>query len=101
MSLDVRILKADGSEVEPILSLRDDGYYCWLHPWFAALAKETGLYIDLYGGRLSGRGPEPAGQHASRGTWAVGGAAGALGDRYRGKHQPGRLVGGPPRWSAG
>jgi hypothetical protein len=49
MSLDVIIKNGAGADVEAVLSLRHDGYYAWLHPWFAALATETGLYIDLYG----------------------------------------------------
>lgn len=37
-----------GSQV-PMLTLKSDGYYWFLHPLFSALAERTGRYIDLYG----------------------------------------------------
>jgi hypothetical protein len=39
-----------GGQYEYICSLDDDGYYWFLHPHFEELAKDTGQYIDLYGG---------------------------------------------------
>ena len=30
-------------------SFENEGYYVFLHPWFARLAEETGQYIDLFG----------------------------------------------------
>src|SRR5262245_18716475 len=34
---------------EPAVTLRDHGYYWFLHPLFVDLASNTGAYIDLYG----------------------------------------------------
>ena len=53
MSLDIGIGKSPTSgfvKGEPLLSLVDDGYYWFLHPFFERLATGTGQYIDLYGG---------------------------------------------------
>ena len=51
MSLDIGIGKSSTSgfvKGEPLLSLDDDGYYWFLHPFFERLAADTGQYIDLY-----------------------------------------------------
>jgi hypothetical protein len=39
-----------GGDYEYICSLDDDGYYWFLFPLFEDLAKQTGQWIDLYGG---------------------------------------------------
>jgi hypothetical protein len=39
-----------GGDHEYICSLDDDGYYWFLFPFFEDLAKQTGQWIDLYGG---------------------------------------------------
>jgi uncharacterized coiled-coil protein SlyX len=55
MSLDVYVkptaeMPRIGDDYEYICSMEDDGYFTFLHPLFEALGKETGEYIDPYGG---------------------------------------------------
>ena len=49
MSLEIRLLTQDSANSPFDLSLDNDGYYWYMHPWFEELARETGRYIDLYG----------------------------------------------------
>lgn len=50
MALDVMIKGLLRTGVNSGFSFDDDGYYWFMHPWFEKLSKQTGKYIDLYGG---------------------------------------------------
>jgi hypothetical protein len=60
MALDIRI-RADKpyAEANLTLSLRDDGYYWFLHPLFERLRDESGKYLDLYGDAVFTRDDYP------------------------------------------
>lgn len=50
MGVDMRVRRAGSRDlVGPALTLVDDGYYRFLHPWFERLRGQSGKYIDLYG----------------------------------------------------
>ena len=50
MSLDICVHAVHtGQPAAPKVSLEDDGYYWFLHPWLERLREQSGKYLDLYG----------------------------------------------------
>ena len=51
VSLDLYLRKNGQADGDPPaeLSLEDDGYYWFLHPWFERLRAQCGKFLDLYG----------------------------------------------------